>query len=83
MSIFPNPVKDKMIVRFVGNLGGKYQLHLVNAQGQTCYSTTFEGNGAAAPKTFNLPEFVSSGNYIVQLLVNGNIKMSEKVLVVR
>ena len=83
MTIFPNPVKDKMIVRFAENAGGKYQLHLVNAQGKTCYSTTFEGNGAAAPKTFNLPEFVSSGNYIVQLLVNGNIKMSEKVLVVR
>ena len=83
MTIFPNPVKDKMIVRFAGNVGGKYQLRLVNAQGQTCYSTTFEGNGADNFKTISLPESVGSGNYIVQFVVNGNVVLSEKVVVVR
>ena len=82
-TISPNPVKDKLTIRFADYIGGKYQLRLVNSQGQTCYSSTFDDNAAMAVKTISLPVSVRSGTYVIQLLSKGSVVANEEILVVR
>ena len=82
-TIFPNPVTDKLSIRFVGHAAGKYVLRLVNAQGQSCYSSTFDCNGATVSKVIHLPSSVGSGRYAVQLLDGNQVIMTEKVIIIR
>ncbi len=82
-TISSNPVKDKLTIRFAEHGGEKYQLRLVNAQGQTCYSSTFYDNATMAFRTISLPVSVRSGTYVFQLLSKGSVVAIEKILVVR
>ena len=80
VSVFPNPVKGKIInLQFTGDKG-IYTVILTNTAGQELYKKDINHIGGSANQTITLSNHFSAGNYRLQLIGNG---VSEVLQVVK
>ncbi|MEJ7586150.1 MAG: hypothetical protein WKI04_01185 [Ferruginibacter sp.] len=70
ISVFPNPVVQKMIsVHFAGLPGGTYQVNITDVTGHLILKTSLIHAGGNAAKTIHLPRSTETGTY--QLSITG------------
>ncbi len=73
ISVYPNPVKGKLLnVQFINQPSGKYAIKLINNLGQEVYRSEFNHIGGSASETLNLGNSVVKGIYQLQVKGTGN-----------
>jgi hypothetical protein len=70
MSLYPNPAVNSATLNFSTANAGDYQIHVINAFGQSVYSTKGKSSEGANTLELNLQN-LSTGLYIVQLVQDG------------
>jgi hypothetical protein len=71
ITLYPNPAVNSATLNFSTANAGDYQVHVINALGQSVYSTKGKASEGANTLELNL-EKLSIGLYIVQLLQDGS-----------
>ena len=73
ISIFPNPVKNKLTLQWSSDLAGEASVEIFDLLGKKIKTESFNVLIGDMQQTINMSE-LPSGNYFVQLLFNGNRK---------
>ena len=80
MSIFPNPVTDKVFnVQFVQVPKGSYTVHVIKQNGQVVMERKIQHDGGSAGLTINLSAGIASGIYQLQVQ-DANLKMTRQIM---
>ena len=78
LSLYPNPVSDKLTIGFPASLKGKYTIEIVNVQGKVIYS--YQGNQSIIHSIqLNDIEYLPSGVYFIKLSDRNSV-FSGKIL---
>jgi len=78
LTIYPNPVNDKLTIGFPTSISGKYSLEIIDLQGKIVYS--FNGiENSLRSLQINDISYLPSGIYLVKVL-NGNYLLTGKII---
>ncbi|MFZ4057164.1 MAG: T9SS type A sorting domain-containing protein [Ferruginibacter sp.] len=74
MSVYPNPITDKVVnIQLNNQPKGNYQLRIFNTNGQVMMNTSIKHPGGSATQSFMLPATIKSGNCKLEVLdANGS-----------
>jgi hypothetical protein len=82
VSVYPNPVKDGVIGLQLSNApAGTYTIILLNNAGQVVEKSTLKHAGGNASETIKPNNYLSAGNYNLEVSGPGNYRQVIKVLV--
>jgi hypothetical protein len=81
MDVYPNPVKNKMVNVNIRTLTGSGRLLLLNMNGQIVMQQSVIGE-QSMQTTLHLPNMISIGTYVLQLIDNAGNKISERQIIV-
>ena len=82
ISIFPNPIKDKFIIKTVSDITANAEVKIIDALGQVIHKTNallVRGENILYVNDFDR---VRTGIYFVQIIINGEI-LSSKIEVIK
>jgi hypothetical protein len=78
LTIYPNPVSNKLTIGFPVSISGKYSLEIIDLQGKIVYS--FNGiENSLRSLQINDISYLPSGIYLVKVL-NGNYLLTGKII---
>ena len=82
ISIYPNPVKQDGLVhiRFINQEKGVYNARLLNGSGQYIFTQVINHEGGTAVYDLQAGKQIAHGTYTMQLLKEGKIKTTVKIL---
>lgn len=72
VSIFPNPVEDRLNIDMINPLKNRVQLDIINANGQTVYTTTYLANSKQFEHTVNTQN-LSPGIYFIRIKTSSQL----------
>jgi hypothetical protein len=73
ISVYPNPVRNGFFrLSFTDQPAGKYQVQLMDISGQLISSKDVTINNKMQVEEFRIPQFVTSGNYLVKVVSETN-----------
>lgn len=78
LSIYPNPVNDKLTIGFPTSIGGKYSLEIIDLQGKIVYSHQGDENSLRSLQVNDISYF-TAGIYLVKVS-NGDNIFSGKII---
>ena len=80
IQVMPNPYMDKLKVNFTSNNGGKAEIRMISLSGAVVKKT--ESTIIKGANTFQLQDLSSQlpGMYVVNIVVNGQVIGSQKIL---
>lgn len=80
-TIYPNPVKNKIIVIELSSEGREnYTMRIINQAGQQVYSTSWQHNGGNAARTIELPASITPGFYVVNISGAGKNRSTKLIV---
>jgi hypothetical protein len=81
ITIYPNPVEDKMIKMHFAGHAGKYAMSLLNAAGKTVYSKNIVVVSDNETQTIEINKSFAAGNYSVVLVAEDGTKKILKLVI--
>ncbi len=83
-TIAPNPVENGVMnLRFNNREDGKYNIRVINRNGQTVMVKSILHSGGSANYIVTLPNVIAGGNYTLEVKAPGNDKTAETFLLKR
>ncbi len=80
--IAPNPVDGSIInLQFKNKEKGKYNIRLVNNQGQALFVKLINHNGGNSLQSLQLPASIANGSYIVEIESPGKTTVSMRIII--
>ena len=84
VSVYPNPVTNGMVrLTFENYSPGKYQAQLIDISGKQITAKSYTINSKMQTETFDLPQLMAKGNYLIQILNQSNKTTGTNKLVVQ
>lgn len=82
ISVYPNPVVDKIInLQFTGMPKGNYNARVINNQGQIVLSKQITYTGGTATQKIKTGNSIASGTYKVEVTSPDNVKATISILI--
>ena len=83
ISVYPNPVINNTMNLQLENIAkGNYTIQLVNTQGSVVMQTKLQHAGGSGTQSIDLPNTLSSGNYVLKAVDEKGVLFTEKVVVI-
>lgn len=84
INIYPNPVTNNIItLQFTGMQKGTYNLRLLSSMGQALFTTTINNTSSNSSQTVMPPRNLAKGNYYLEIVGPGNLRVSKLVSVAK
>ncbi|MEO7523813.1 MAG: T9SS type A sorting domain-containing protein, partial [Ferruginibacter sp.] len=82
ITIYPNPVEDKIInIEFINQETGVYKLDLINQIGQSVYRNNISVNANAQVESVHLGKAIAPGNYNLKMTTPGKKIIIKQVFI--
>ena len=82
ISVYPNPVVDKIInLQFTGMPKGNYAARVINNQGQIVLSKQINYTGGTATQKIKTENIIASGAYKIEVTSPDNVKATLSILI--
>lgn len=81
MSFYPNPTQDNLIIDYANDQKGEIDILIYNSEGKTVYHKNL---GVQLPGQYQSSinvQFLSEGLYFISLGINGNQRISKKLVI--
>ena len=81
ISVYPNPIAGNVMNLQLENIAkGNYTIQLVNTQGSVVMQTKLQHAGGSGTQSIDLPNTLSSGNYVLKAVDEKGVVFTEKVV---